>query len=681
VIIINKYKFPFWYLAVIAGFIILMRGNVYAQQEDKLISILDAPDIKKLEKADKYRNDGDRLIEAANQLYMETFAVQQNYELDDKAKKKKVKQLEEQARQKITEASSLYQKGNEIRYALYKTYIEKFWSKFEGDESAYVNAKLIEEQSNDLYYQALTGREEAGRMPDGDEKIQKLNSASESENQAIDKQRTALGLYYNIDLSGTSEERISPAETYNPPVTEQAEISQPAENIQHPENTLPEEVNQPQENIQPSENIQPPGIEEQAVYNEPAAVPPAGSIESVPAQPAVTTVPGQVAVNPEMIAMYNRYVVSQGRPEDSVSTTGFTSLTSFDTHRILELWYAYIYGSAIEGFEEKPPENIAQAESDMVQTEQMNHQEPPSEEQIAVVENERQARQIPADENVIYRVQIAANKTELDQRALQKIYYGNKNVEMIEENGWCKYSIGDFSSFGEADKFRKTSGARNAFIVAYRKGKRFVPAVAEETETITPATGFADLPGGLLFRIQVAAGRAPMTKEQIEKIYPGHYSVEMVEEEGWYKYQLMGVRLYSDALFILKDIPTRGAFISAYESGTKINLFQGVMKNRNLEKSVKVYGRKNLFETEFHVQLAASRFPIKKEDLARIYSGTEPVCLIIEEGWYKYHIKTGNSYEQAQKIKSECGVNKAFIAAYKRARKIPLPDAIYDRNP
>jgi len=39
----------------------------------------------------------------------------------------------------------------------------------------------------------------------------------------------------------------------------------------------------------------------------------------------------------------------------------------------------------------------------------------------------------------------------------------------------------------------------------------------------------------------------------------------MIEEDGWYKYQLLGVRLYSDALTILKDIPVKGAFVSAYE--------------------------------------------------------------------------------------------------------------------
>ncbi|MBN1415047.1 MAG: SPOR domain-containing protein [Bacteroidales bacterium] len=643
-----------------AIFFALLSVKAIAQKEDKIKVILEPSDIKKIEKADKLIGEANNLVEKANQLYLETFQVQGDYELDEKVKRKKVKQLEEQARQKISEASVLYQKGNEIKYGLYKTCIEKFWSGDKVNESDYNNAKLIEEQSNDFYYQAFTLRAEANKMPDGDEKIKKLTQANESEKEAIDYQLTALGLYSGIDLAETGTEKTSPAETRTEPeLTKESETAIPAEQYEQP-------ITQQPVTIQPSEQFQP-------------------SVTKLPD----TTEPGQIVINQQMIDIYNRYMASQGRAGDTLPTSGFKNVSSFDIDLILKLWYAYLNGQVIEVTQEQPSAVVAEitpvsTQPDQVMPEVLREEQVIQEEQIAVVESERQAQEISADDNIVYRVQIAANRTALSQGALQRIYYGNKAVEMIEENGWYKYSVGDFASYADANKFRKSCDVKNAFIAAYRKDKQFLPGIPEKAEGTTlslSATGDKNMPSGLVFRIQIAASRAPLSKEQIAIIYPGYYPVEMVEEDDWFKYQLMGVRLYSDALNIIKDIPIKGVFIVAYENGIKTNLYRGVVKIRNLERMVKTSGRKNLHETEYHVQLAASKFPIREEYLKQIYNGTEPVATVIEENWYKYHIKAGNSYDQAKQIKDECGVDKAFIVPYKRARKVMLYETIHNTNP
>lgn len=669
----------------VAVFIFLLPERSFTQSEEKIKVILNVSDIKKIDKADQYIDDGDKLIEAANQLYLETFAVQGNYELSEKAKEKKVKQLEGQARQKIMDAAALYQKGNEIKYGLYKTYIERFWSGYKGNEADYVNAKLIEEQSNDFFYQAITQRNEANKMPDGNEKVEKINKANELESQAIDKQIAALGIYYNIDLKETPAEEISPGELYAEP--QQAETT---------ETTALAESTEP---YQPVITEQPLPLQTETPYQstvteESAAIQPEMPYYTATEKQYDTILSGQVIINRQMIEMYNRYVVSQGRPQDSLSTTGFANMSSFDIERILQLWYAYLDSPPLEGTAEEQPalaEAIPEPEEMTPPVPETTHEqetyipEPVTrEEKIAVIDNERQALQVSDEADIIYRVQIAADKAELSQRALQRIYYGNKSVEMIEEDGWYKYSVGDFASYAEANKFRKSCNVKNAFIVAYRKGQRFLPGITAEadrtTVSVTPA-GAANMPAGIVFRVQVAASRAQLTKEQVAKIYPGPYPVEVIEEEGWYKYQFLGVRLYSDALAILKDVPVMHAFVSAYEDGEKTNLYQSVVNNRTLERSVRSYGRKGLRETEYHVQIAASRYPIKQDTFSRLYSGTDPVALIIEDGWYKYRIKAGNSYALAKEIKARCGVDKAFIVAYKRARKIALYEAIRNDNP
>jgi hypothetical protein len=219
-------------------------------------------------------------------------------------------------------------------------------------------------------------------------------------------------------------------------------------------------------------------------------------------------------------------------------------------------------------------------------------------------------------------------------------------------------------------------------VVAYRKGTRFITgaaALVEVPQGIYTPTGNQTMPTGLIFRIQVAAGRVPLTTGQLKRIYQGDYPVEEITEDGWYKYQFMGVRLYSDALQIVQDVATPGVFIVAYDNGTKINLADAVRSNKELEKTVKTHGRKgNVQEIEFHVQLAASKMAMKPDELKTIYGGSGTVSVIFENGWYKYHLKAGNSPEIAEQFKQSCGVAKAFIVPYKRAAKINYYQAIQE---
>jgi len=110
-------------------------------------------------------------------------------------------------------------------------------------------------------------------------------------------------------------------------------------------------------------------------------------------------------------------------------------------------------------------------------------------------------------------------------------------------------------------------------------------------------------------------------------------------------------------------------------------LSEAIAENRDLETLVNRSGRKgNVSETEFHVQLVASRSPVSASEVASLYSGAEPVSVIIEDGWYKYHLKTGNSYTRAQELKKNCNVAGAFIVAYVRGVKTNTYQAVNENQ-
>jgi hypothetical protein len=359
---------PYWFLVSAAFLMVMLTGNVYGQKEDKIKAILKASDSKKIEKTDGYKEVADKLMEEANQLYKETIAVKGSTEFDEKGKKKKVKQLEGQARQKITAASDLYRERNGTKYRLYKTYMEKFWLQFEGDEASYDNAKTIEEQSNDLYYQAVTNRTEANKMPDGHEKIQKLKQAIESENLAIDRQLTVLGLYYGIDLKEKEAEKDIPVEILQPAAME--------------ETIIEPDAGQNQPAVQQTTDIQP--VEQK---------------ESGIAQQPVTTV------------------------QDPVK--------------------------------EQTPE-----------------------EQIAAVETASQPQQTPSE--VVFRIQLAASRTPLTKEKVAKLCSKPYPIDRTEENGWYKYYIATGNSYEHAKKVLNECGAVNAFIVPYKNGRRITLSEATQ---------------------------------------------------------------------------------------------------------------------------------------------------------------------------------------------------------
>jgi hypothetical protein len=203
-------------------------------------------------------------------------------------------------------------------------------------------------------------------------------------------------------------------------------------------------------------------------------------------------------------------------------------------------------------------------------------------------------------------------------------------------------------------------------------------------ETYTPDTqvrptldlGTTQQVEGILFMVQIAASRIPLTRSQVWAIYKGNLTLEVFEEEGWYKYRIPGFRLFSEANRAAVSSGVKDAWVVAKLDNQNLDLLQAKDMTRVLEKDVNSYGRSAIKnETDFYVQVAASRIRFDEEKLQQ-FCGSADLCReIIEEGWYKYQIYAGTEYSEAQSIKSQVG-SGSFIVAYERGRKIKLFKAI-----
>jgi hypothetical protein len=196
------------------------------------------------------------------------------------------------------------------------------------------------------------------------------------------------------------------------------------------------------------------------------------------------------------------------------------------------------------------------------------------------------------------------------------------------------------------------------------------PVVREENAEIVSVARDTSFDNQVLFRIQIAANKTPFTFADLRKICTGNYPVEIVSEAGWYKYQFMGVPLFSDASRIQKEAAVNGAFVVAYQKTSKLNIAEAVKTNRELEKRIPTEGRNALIrDTQYHVVLATSKTILKPEDVAKLYHGAEHVLVVMENGLYAYHLWAGYSLQDALNLKDQAGLKSAVIVSYKDAKK------------
>jgi len=77
-------------------------------------------------------------------------------------------------------------------------------------------------------------------------------------------------------------------------------------------------------------------------------------------------------------------------------------------------------------------------------------------------------------QNIVYRVQIAANKKKISKKIIEEIYSDNSTIYEELINGLYKYTIGNFATKSDAEAFRVNCGVNGAFTVTYENGNRVI---------------------------------------------------------------------------------------------------------------------------------------------------------------------------------------------------------------
>ncbi|MFO7863334.1 MAG: hypothetical protein R6U85_04995 [Salinivirgaceae bacterium] len=164
-------------------------------------------------------------------------------------------------------------------------------------------------------------------------------------------------------------------------------------------------------------------------------------------------------------------------------------------------------------------------------------------------------------------VQIAADKRELNISALKRRYSGTEQIYHLKKGEWHRYSIGLLNNFEQANRMRQNSGVDDAFVTAYRNGKR-----VDYWITTPQNAPKKNVP--IHYVVQIAAAHRPLTDEAIEEKYTGKHQVEHFIENEYHKYTIGKFETFAEANRVKMECGVLDAFIKAYQNDKKINLYQ-----------------------------------------------------------------------------------------------------------
>ncbi len=589
-------------------------------------SSLTSDDRKDLEELTNLMHKAEDFEASAKEIYEEIDKLKEEEGLTNDSEK--IKKLRKKAIKEDIQAFDKRKEAHKIRYDLYQRHLEKFRESGDTSEMEAIKAKLLIEDADQFFYRASTLRNEAyNQTSELEKKFEKLEKANNIENLGLEKIEKALTAYYKKEEKQKSQ-------------------------------TFSEEL------------------------------------------PTINN--DKVVVNRKLLSNIRQ---TMSKVKNYTFRDQFQNIDERDTvdgKKLTELWYAYIYpekeklSSTVtrENSKEKTAistqteesfsEDTAKAEISQEQKEKAADEE--IKESVKEADRDKQKSDKISDKEefasgMIFKVQIAADKKPLSQSTLRKLYNGNKKeISRVVENGWYKYSIGDFKTFDQAEKFKDNLDTRDAFIVAYQNGKQVTPERSEskavtdskEAKTKTEEETVSGSAREVVFKVQIAAARNPMNNRLLNQRYNGPMEINKDKVGGWHKYSIGEFSNYEEANKQKKQADVEGAFVTAYKNGELLDIKHAIQLSEGKEpiQPSMERSREDLTGVTFKVQIAADRIQLDNNRLEEIYSGVKKIQLDKGDGWYRYSIGTCPTYFHAKQLRRKTDVRGAFVVAYKNGERL-----------
>jgi len=259
-----------------------------------------------------------------------------------------------------------------------------------------------------------------------------------------------------------------------------------------------------------------------------------------------------------------------------------------------------------------------------------------------------------------FSIQIAASKNKLIVEKLANEHNCiNLSIDERSEDGWYKYLIGHFTSFDSAVEYLAKPCVTRGFISGYsnKNGRLAILSIKRQMLGTFDTTNYS-----IVYRVQIAASKQPLSNETIATLYKGFNPINVVQENGWYKYSIGDYIYFNEAKITKDSCGTKDAFIMPYHNQKRIS-----WPKKEVMEALKYKQNENAI---YVVQVAASKKPIPTQMISDIIKIDYPLTMKFEDGWYKYYISAFTNFAVAKEVAAKLGIKGAFIATYKNGLRI-----------
>ena len=591
-------------------------------------SSLTSDDRKDLEELTNLMHKAEDFEVNAKEIYEKIDKLKEEESLTDDSEK--IKKLRKKAIKEDIQAFEKRKEAHKIRYDLYQRHLEKFRESGDTSEMEAIKAKLLIEDADQFFYRASTLRNEAyNQTSELKKKFDKLEKANNIENLGTEKIEKALTVYYqkeekqksqtfseelptinndkvvvnrkllsnirqtigkvknytfrdqfrNIDERDTvdggklaelwyayiypEKDKISSTVTRENSEEKTATKTQTEESFS--EDTAKAEISQEQKEKVADEEI------EKSVKKTDREKQKSDKISGKEefASGMIFKVQIAAARNPMSNRLLNqRYDGSMKITKDKVGGWHKYSIGEFSNYQEAnkQKKQAGVEGAFVTAYKNGELLDIKHA----IQLSEGKEPKQPS-------------REISREDltGVKFKVQIAADRIQLDNNRLEEIYSGVKKIETNKGDGWYRYSIGTCPTYFHAKQLRRKTDVRGAFVVAYKNGERLNAYKLRSSKILCPNLDLTKYKGSndnLVFSVQIAASSRSLNVDDLKFIYCGNRTVQEHQVEKWHKYTVGIFDNYKKAAQLKKNICVPGAFVVAYEGTQQINIKEAINK-------------------------------------------------------------------------------------------------------
>ncbi|MCF6241846.1 MAG: hypothetical protein L3J74_10945 [Bacteroidales bacterium] len=85
---------------------------------------------------------------------------------------------------------------------------------------------------------------------------------------------------------------------------------------------------------------------------------------------------------------------------------------------------------------------------------------------------------------------------------------------------------------------------------------------------------------GIIYRVQIAASKVPVSMKELQKIYPANSPIHTSIENGWYKYSVGLFNTYREAQKFKINIGVKDAFVVAYINNNRVDISEALKEEK-----------------------------------------------------------------------------------------------------